>query len=527
MIVPMPTATPLASAADLAGALELFLAEHPFAAVLEEGRVLFDMQSARYSLSTEHGRCLLHVWSEERNIVRTIVAVEARKGALRLHARRLGQARPQTLTVVADRDQRTHSTRTTTRTRYLHTLERVLERTFFDHTVQGMRTAMDLEHSFGPAYARGMLLRGTNASAVVGVNAEETQATVDGVLTIGILWLAYCREHGDGRRLFQGLRIIVPSAAAAITRQRMAWMNPQIAKWELYTLDERGEEFLPVDLDDSGNLDVHMTHAFDPHAALSRTRSAVERLMSLLPHEARQRVEIQPRSSTEIGLLLHGLEFARVRHGVAANSFAREDEITFGAGANETTLTDDSAPLFMELAARLFESRNVGGSHRNPLYRLQPERWLESVLRGDLAEIVPHIRREFVYTQVPAFSSSDRGMLDMLTVTHSGRLAVIELKASEDLQLPFQGLDYWMRVRRLQVDGAAQFQRHGYFPGVELSSEPPLLYFIAPALRIHPANEVVLRHISRDVEWTFIALGEAWREQRTVVFRKRAEIRVD
>jgi hypothetical protein len=144
------------------------------------------------------------------------------------------------------------------------------------------------------------------------------------------------------------------------------------------------------------------------------------------------------------------------------------------------------------------------------------------VLRGDLAEIVPHIRREFVYTQVPAFSSSDRGMLDMLTVTRSGRLVVIELKASEDLQLPFQGLDYWMRVRRLQVDGAAQFQRHGYFPGVELSGEPPLLYFIAPALRIHPANEVVLRHLSRDVEWTLIALGEAWREQRTVVFRKRA-----
>ena len=56
-----------------------------------------------------------------------------------------------------------------------------------------MRTAMDLEHSFGPAYARGFLLRGPNASAVIGVNAGESQATIDGILTLGILWLDHCR----------------------------------------------------------------------------------------------------------------------------------------------------------------------------------------------------------------------------------------------------------------------------------------------------------------------------------------------
>ncbi len=69
---------------------------------------------------------------------------------------------------------------------------------------------MDLEHSFGPAYARGTLVRGSTAWAVIGVSEAETQTTIDGVLTLGILWLAYCREHGAGRRVFEGVKVIVP-----------------------------------------------------------------------------------------------------------------------------------------------------------------------------------------------------------------------------------------------------------------------------------------------------------------------------
>jgi len=34
-------------------------------------------------------------------------------------------------------------------------------------------------------------------------------------------------------------------------------------------------------------------------------------------------------------------------------------------------------------------------------------------------------------------------MIDVLTLTRDGRLAVVELKADEDIHLPLQGLDYW------------------------------------------------------------------------------------
>jgi hypothetical protein len=181
-----------------------------------------------------------------------------------------------------------------------------------------------------------------------------------------------------------------------------------------------------------------------------------------------------------------------------------------------------------ELVAQLFERRGESGDKRDALYRMQPERWLESELRRDISRIDAHLDREHVYTQVPAFAGSDRGMLDLLSVDRDGRLAVIELKADEDLHLALQGLDYWVRVRwhhQQNLDansGLGEFQRHGYFAGVRLAEGAPRLYLVAPALRVHPATDTVLRYLSPRVEWVLVALDEHWRKQIKVVWRKRS-----
>jgi hypothetical protein len=124
-----------------------------------------------------------------------------------------------------------------------------------------------------------------------------------------------------------------------------------------------------------------------------------------------------------------------------------------------------------------------------------------------------------LYSQVPAFSAADRAMIGVLTVTREGRLAVVELKADEDIHLPLQGLDYWSRVGWHQ--GRGEFQRFGYFPGRELSIERPLLFLVAPALHVHPATDTLLRYISPEIEWVVVGIDERWREGVRVVFRKR------
>ncbi|HLY43629.1 MAG TPA: hypothetical protein VKR52_20615 [Terracidiphilus sp.] len=509
--------------------IDNYLVEHPGAAILEEGRVLFEMRRAHYSVKESHGRCLLQLWSDDRNLVRTVIDVQVRSQCLRLSTRRMGASKPQVLELVASSDRRTPTARDSARRNYQHLLERALARTFIGAKVDGMRSAMDLEHSFGPAYVRGRLLHGTGAQAVIGVSESEPAATIDGILTVGILWLDYCRKHAGSRRHFGGLKVIVPAGAWRTTAERMAWLNHAAAEFELYALDQRTEELEQIEFRDIGNLDAHLVHAFSSSAAIERCRAGIDQLMDLVPSTAHERVEIRPRSATEVGLLLHGLEFARVRRGGVAHSFAQQDEITFGAGANETPLTEENRDACAELFRRLFLSRYSDGSHADPLFRMQPERWLESRLRAHIGELLPNLRGDVLYTQVPALSGGDRGMLDLLTLDRSGRLAVVELKADEDLHLPLQALDYWIRVRVLNADRQSvsggkplsAFERQGYFAGAEVSVLPPRLLLAAPALRIHPANEPVLRYISPEVEWELIALGEDWRRELKVIFRKR------
>ncbi len=252
----------VASAGRLAETIENYLADHPAAALLEDGRVVFDMRTAHYAVSESHRRCLLELWSDERNLVRTVVEVQERAQCLRLITRRMGAAKAQALELVPTSDRRTPTARDAGRRNYQRLLERVLTRRFIDAKVDGLRSAMDLEHSFGPAYVRGRLLRGTAADAVIGVSEAESAAMVDGILTLGILWLDHCRQHGDGRRHFGGLKVIVPAGAWRTTAERMAWMNHAAADFQLFTLDERSEELAPVDFRDTGNLESRLVHSF-------------------------------------------------------------------------------------------------------------------------------------------------------------------------------------------------------------------------------------------------------------------------
>jgi hypothetical protein len=62
---------------------------------------------------------------------------------------------------------------------------------------------------------------------------------------------------------------------------------------------------------------------------------------------------------------------------------------------------------------------------RHSLYRAQPERWLESIVREDVTRVDAMLDQRFVYAQVFANAGGEHGILDLLTVTRSGRLAII------------------------------------------------------------------------------------------------------
>jgi hypothetical protein len=192
----------------LSRTVQEFLSEAAGAVVLENGAVAFDLGQSKYSISGEYNKCLLHLWSAERNTVRRVLEAEVKNGTLRLAVQRLGQARPTKLEICRERDRRSPSAKKAARAAYEHKLRRALERHFPGFAITRLTTGMDLEKSFGPIYARGLLRQGQSAFALLGVNASETQASIDASLTFGILWLEACRHSSAGKFLGRGAAFV-------------------------------------------------------------------------------------------------------------------------------------------------------------------------------------------------------------------------------------------------------------------------------------------------------------------------------
>ena len=145
-----------------------------------------------------------------------------------------------------------------------------------------------------------------------------------------------------------------------------------------------------------------------------------------------------------------------------------------------------------------------------------PEARLEAQVRARIERLDAWLYPEPVYGQVPAIAGACRGVIDLVACDRSGRLAVIELKASADIHLPLQALDYWMRVKWY----LAEFGARGYFPGIPLRSEAPRLLLVAPALEFHPANETILGYFSPRVEVEVLGIGIEWQRELKVMFRR-------
>jgi hypothetical protein len=172
-----------------------------------------------------------------------------------------------------------------------------------------------------------------------------------------------------------------------------------------------------------------------------------------------------------------------------------------------------------KLVKSLREFRNpFAKNKRHVLYRAQAERWMQSIVKQDVSRVDTALDPGPIYEQVFAHSGRQHGVLDLLAVTRTKRLAILELKAAENPDLPLQAADYWMRIRQHQAQG--DLARYGYFPGMELQVAPPLVYLVAPALRFHPTTDTILRYLSPEMEIVRVGLAENWRRSLRVVLRQ-------
>jgi hypothetical protein len=471
--------------------------------VHEDGKLLPELANLHYELRRRGGQGFLHVWSEQRNLVRRVLRLaEQSADRVLVEVQRFGAKKPGRLEIVRAGAGRTPAR--LGRERFRSRFAQLLTEQFPDETADTLTTAPDLEHSFSGSYTRGLLHRGQRAWAVLAVSQDEHAATIDAALAFGLLWLDWCRQHA-GRRAVEGLRLFLPAGSSRLTVHRLQALETaaRIELFEWPAGEPRARRLDPADL---GNVETWLTPRREVKGTLAAARTMSQKITALAPDAIDA---VVPPGTREVAWRCRGLEFARWSAG----------RIRFGLGEERCELDGTNWEALGRLVGQLdLHRRPLASDTNHPLFRAAGERWLETLVLAEPTRVEPHLDPRHLYSQVPAFSASDRGVIDLLGATRDGRLAVIELKVSEDLLLPLQAVDYWLRVRWHHREG--DFPRYGYFTGIELRPADPLLFLVAPGLRFHPATDVLLRFLSAEIKVFRIGLNETWRQGLQVVFRQ-------
>jgi hypothetical protein len=436
-------------------------------------------------------RLTIEAWDSERHLARKITGIEdERPGRLTLaiekFAKRAGTlALFDTARAGGDVIERRGSRRT-----FRERFRRFLQRTYPDWRLAELSTEPDLQRSLSPTYPRAALVRGQSCWAAIAAGPGPDAA---GVLTYGLIWLDYLRRRETGLTV-KGLILYLPDGAELVTCLRIRYLDPSRSAFQVYVYSANAEQ--EVDPRDHGNLATRL-EVCATRAAASEACAHLAALPGVNACEA---------ADGSISYRVNGLEFARLASGRLTYGLATKRELS-SENLRETAL----------LAAELARVRSAESASTHPLYRRNPEAWLEARIRAHIEAVDAALLPEPIYGQVPAMAGCDRGVLDLLAADRCGRLAVLEIKASEDPHLPLQALDYWMRVDWHARRG--DFGRCGYFPGVKLGAEPPRLLLIAPALEFHPTVETVIGFFSPSVEVVRIGVGADWRREPRVMFR--------
>jgi hypothetical protein len=446
---------------------------------------------------------LLHLWSENHNLTRRVLAITDHSDQrLALAVERFGRSKPDRLEFIRLEFERAQ--RDLSREAFCASLGHLLAEQFPDESVESLTASPDLEHSISGNYVRGLLRRGASHFAVLAVPEGESTDTVESSLTFALLWLERVR-NSNRRGTINALRLLLPKGTTRHVAHRAAALHPDLSI-EFYERDPVRDSFERIDPRRAGNQDTWLVPHRESQALLDLSKSALDPVVALSPRA----ISVRPiAQSREVWLRFRGLAFARWDDG----------RVYFGCPDAREELTPSSLPALKNLLQQLENYRHpLATETRHALYRAQPERWLEALVHEDVTRVDAALDPRFVYSQVFAQAGGEHGILDLLTVTRAGRLAILELKASEHIHLPLQAASYWLRIRRHLEQ--RDFARYGYFPGIELQAAPPLVYLVAPALRFHPSTDTLLRFLSPEMESTRVGLTESWRRGLRVVMRQ-------
>jgi hypothetical protein len=327
-------------------------------------------------------------------------------------------------------------------------------------------------------------------------------------LSQAFIWAALLRAR---RRLpdTPQVHLVVPPEFSDLLLHRAGLVDPHKVDIKIWQIKSSLEEGIKIRHADAPAPPEENRDFRWPVLGPFHWNPSLARVLDLAPTHIKR----YPRFQDYDSLRLWGLEFARAQG-------EERDTISFGVGSNTTELSEGNFESLRALVETiLYYRRPDSPNQQHPFYRLQAERWLESLILEDIPRLFPELIPESVYPQIPVYLGKDPGRVDILGADKEGTLVILELKIVPDPDLPLQALDYWGRVVRHSEDG--DFRRRGYFSEVHLSGEPPHIYLVSPVFSFHNSTEQIVGYFDSRVEVWKIAINEDWRSGVRILRRTR------
>lgn len=360
-------------------------------------------------------------------------------------------------------------------------------------------------------YGRIVLLQRHRRVAVTGSVASSHASDADSFLAASLLWFKRTNERAKPPYIEQ-LWLVVEKALSKPVLQRVALLRQGLQDAIcVYEVDEQLCELTRLEIPTRTDLWKRRLARFPP-ATPTDSSEVTKRLLETAP----QAIDVvHVRHGQTLRYL--GLPFARIRRVMG------EDRVWFGVeGARRRLLDQETEDECIALLSELMEHRSADATdHHHAFYRNAGEAWLESLLRRDITRLDPGLIIAPLHAQFRIGRGGAPGVrpIDLLALRQDGRLAVIELKVTEAREHVFQGADYWQRVEAHRRRG--HITRAKLFGERKISNQSPLIYLVAPTLRVHPAFNTLARFIAPDLEIYRFDINDDWRFGVRVMRRVR------
>jgi hypothetical protein len=472
----------------------------------------YALRRSEIDVSVAHGRLVLSCWTEKGSRSWRILAWEWNGQMLLLQAsRRMGAEL--SLIELVPRASATAVAATIRAARQIRCDKLAQLACAAQSETRIERAALSPGTRFGQPgrYARVLLRRKQTRIAVTGPVVASHPASVDAFLSTALLWFRRTADRVNPPYIEQ-LWLIVSNELVKPLLYRVALLRESLQDLiHVFSTDDDFTKLTEAERLQRHDLWKKKVVRFPPvPPAITSPPTAA------IVAEAPEAIDVVHSRHGET-LRYFGLPFARVR------SLLGVERVWFGLDAARRRLLDESTRCEWENLLHDLRGYRAASAvdQRHAFYRSAAEAWLESLLRRDITKLDPGLIIAPLHAQFRTARGGKLGIrpVDLLALRQDGRLVVIELKVSEDREHVLQGADYWRRVEAHRRRG--HIARAKLFGDLKIRDEAPLVYLVAPTLRVHLSFQTLARCIAGDIEIYRFDINEDWRSGVRVMRRLR------